>query len=212
MKVKCQVCCAKRSFIDQSIIGRINESWIVFRFSLNLVVKIPIKDVLPIHPLVIFPWPINLPVTLFMNPFVPAGEIIGAKHRIRTITITDDPALPDGSYSFIDHYCTDKTCDCRKAIIQVYHQNEHVSTVTFGWENKKFYTDWMGTAKMKKAKRASPSNVANKASSFSPSVIKAFYTSGSQAHLSKLKEINIYAPNNLFHFSLLYPIYSHRNW
>jgi hypothetical protein len=78
-----------------------------------------------------------------MDPFLPAGEIIGDKHLTRTITIADTPGLPDGSYQFIDHYCTDKTCDCRRAIIQVFHQDEHVSTVTYGWENEKFYTDWM---------------------------------------------------------------------
>lgn len=78
-----------------------------------------------------------------MEPFLPAGEFIGEKHRIRTITIRENPALPSGSYSFIDHYCTDKTCDCRKAVIQVFHQDEHVSTINYGWESEKFYTDWL---------------------------------------------------------------------
>lgn len=79
-----------------------------------------------------------------MSPFLPAGEFIGDKHQVRAITITDNPMLPSGAYSFIDFYCTDKDCDCRKAIIFVYHQDQHVSTVNYGWENEKFHTDWMG--------------------------------------------------------------------
>lgn len=79
-----------------------------------------------------------------MEPFLPAGELIGDKHRIRTVTISDDPNLPSGEYRFVDSYCTDKTCDCRKAILQVFYRDKHVSTLNFGWENEKFYTDWMG--------------------------------------------------------------------
>lgn len=78
-----------------------------------------------------------------MSPFLPAGEIIGDKHLVRTVTISDDPRLPSGEYRFIDYYCTDKACDCRKTIIQVFYQDGHVSTVNFGWEDEKFYTDWM---------------------------------------------------------------------
>lgn len=34
--------------------------------------------------------------------FVPAGEIIGKAHQVRTVSITQSPQLPDGEYSFID--------------------------------------------------------------------------------------------------------------
>jgi len=49
-----------------------------------------------------------------MSKFIPAGEIIGDKHLLRTVTISEDPSLPDGEYTFIDTYCTDLKCDCRK--------------------------------------------------------------------------------------------------
>lgn len=66
---------------------------------------------------------------------------------MRTVVISDDPNLPDGEYTFIDTYCTDNTCDCRKTIIQIFHQKKHVSTVNYGWENPKFYLRWLNSTK-----------------------------------------------------------------
>ena len=76
--------------------------------------------------------------------FVPAGEIIGEAHRIRTVGLRDSPQLPDGDYTFIDMYCTDPSCDCRKTMIQVMHDDIHVATINFGWESPEFYQQWMG--------------------------------------------------------------------
>jgi len=75
--------------------------------------------------------------------FKPAGEVLGDIHQIRTVTISDEPRLPDGEYKFVDFYCTDKGCDCRKTIIQVFHEDRCVSTVNFGWEDPKYYFKWL---------------------------------------------------------------------
>jgi hypothetical protein len=76
--------------------------------------------------------------------FIPAGEIIGAAHKVRTVTIAQSPELPDGEYSFIDTYCTDPMCDCRKTMIQVMHEGRLVSIINYGWESHEFYRNWMG--------------------------------------------------------------------
>ncbi|MBI5605998.1 MAG: hypothetical protein HY879_21900 [Deltaproteobacteria bacterium] len=76
--------------------------------------------------------------------FTPAGEIIGKAHRVRTVMIVDSPQLPDGEYRFIDMYCTDPSCDCRKTMIQVFHNGAFVSTINYGWEPPSFYEKWMG--------------------------------------------------------------------
>ena len=76
--------------------------------------------------------------------FIPAGEIIGKKkHEVRTVVISDDPLLPDGEYSFLDLYCTDKKCDCRKAMFHVLHNGKLVSVVNYGWENEAYYRKWL---------------------------------------------------------------------
>lgn len=76
--------------------------------------------------------------------FKPAGEIIGDKFQVRTVQIARSPQLPDGEYRFIDMYCTDPHCDCRKTMIQVMHEGRLVSLINYGWEEPEFYRKWMG--------------------------------------------------------------------
>jgi hypothetical protein len=76
--------------------------------------------------------------------FVPAGEIIGIAHQVRTVGLKKSPHLPDGDYTFIDTYCIDASCDCQRTLIQVLFNGVHVSTIGFGWESPKFYKNWMG--------------------------------------------------------------------
>jgi len=78
--------------------------------------------------------------------FIPAGEIIGEAHQVRTVTIKQSPQLPDGEYSFIDTYCADPECDCRKTMIQVMHNGKLVSVINYGWESATFYENWMGSS------------------------------------------------------------------
>lgn len=78
--------------------------------------------------------------------FIPAGEIIGEAHQVRTVTIKQSPQLPDGEYSFIDTYCADPDCDCRKTMIQVMHNGKLVSMINYGWESATFYENWMGSS------------------------------------------------------------------
>jgi hypothetical protein len=79
--------------------------------------------------------------------FIPAGEIIGEAHQVRTVSIKQSPQLPDGEYSFIDMYCADPECDCRKTMIQVMHNERLVSIINYGWEAATFYDNWMGSTK-----------------------------------------------------------------
>jgi len=77
--------------------------------------------------------------------FVPAGEIIGAAHQVRTVGLRDSRQLPDGDYRFVDTYCVDPSCDCRKTMILVFLNDVHVSTINYGWEPMSFYQEWMGS-------------------------------------------------------------------
>jgi hypothetical protein len=78
--------------------------------------------------------------------FIPAGEIIGEAHQVRTVSIKQSPQLPDGEYSFIDMYCVDPKCDCRKTMIQVMHNGKLVSVINYGWESATYYENWMGSS------------------------------------------------------------------
>jgi hypothetical protein len=76
--------------------------------------------------------------------FIPAGEIIGERHQVRSVRIERSPKLPDGEYTFMDMYCSDPDCDCRKTMIHVLHNEQHVATINYGWESRRFYQQWMG--------------------------------------------------------------------
>ena len=76
--------------------------------------------------------------------FIPAGEVIGEAHQVRSVGIRKSPQLPDGEYTFIDMYCSDPRCDCRKTMIQIMHGGRLVSIINFGWESPAFYENWMG--------------------------------------------------------------------
>ena len=75
--------------------------------------------------------------------FVPVGELI-EDVQVRTVTIAENPQIPAGEYTFVDMYCTDPSCDCRKTMISVLHNGTDVATIDFGWEPDAFYETWIG--------------------------------------------------------------------
>lgn len=77
--------------------------------------------------------------------FMHAGLLLGEEALVRSLTLAGAPGLPDGTYSFIDAYCTDPDCDCRRTMIQVHHDGRGmVSIIGYGWETLSFYQRWAG--------------------------------------------------------------------
>ncbi len=52
-------------------------------------------------------------------------------HEVRFVQIGDGSFLPSGNYRFVDTYCVDPACDCRKTIIQVYHEDVIISLISY---------------------------------------------------------------------------------
>ena len=53
-----------------------------------------------------------------------------------------------GKYNFIEYYCDDEACDCRRAVIRVILDSpepEIISSIKYGWEEPEFYATWMGS-------------------------------------------------------------------
>jgi hypothetical protein len=48
------------------------------------------------------------------------------------------------SSAFVDFYCDEPDCDCRRTIILVRSKkhNETVATFSYGWESREFYEKW----------------------------------------------------------------------
>jgi len=73
-----------------------------------------------------------------------------AERETRVITFLTNEKIPIGSYAFVPSYCADKQCDCRRALVSVYedkkeaYSKQPLATISYGWEDFKFYRDWSG--------------------------------------------------------------------
>ena len=53
-----------------------------------------------------------------------------------------------GEYSFVEAYCDEKNCDCRRVFLNVLSPKSRgtLAVIAYGWESKKYYSKWMGEA------------------------------------------------------------------
>ena len=70
-----------------------------------------------------------------------------AVNETRTIIVEGRDDLPDGEYGFVEFYCNEIDCDCRRVIIHVLSPtapSKIWATISFGWEVAEFYNKWTG--------------------------------------------------------------------
>jgi hypothetical protein len=64
---------------------------------------------------------------------VPLGAVPG---------VTPTSGLSAGEYAFVEFYCEDLNCDCRRVFIQVlarHRQDQVLASINCGWEKESFY-------------------------------------------------------------------------
>ncbi len=59
-----------------------------------------------------------------------------AENEVRTVTPSGDGSLPPRTFLFVEAYCVEKDCDCRRVMINVVdaEQREQVATINHGFE------------------------------------------------------------------------------
>lgn len=77
------------------------------------------------------------------EPFYERFNEIAMKET-RSITIHNNPGLPDDDYGFLEAYCNDENCDCRRVFFNVISRKsgEVVAVIAYGWEDREFYARW----------------------------------------------------------------------
>lgn len=66
-----------------------------------------------------------------------------AAEETRTIRVLERSALPLGEYGFLEFFCADPDCDCRRVTLKVTTPDGRVwATISFGWEKVRFYRQW----------------------------------------------------------------------
>ena len=82
-----------------------------------------------------------------MIPFIERFPALGARET-RSVTVTNRDDLPDGDYGFIDLYCDEPNCDCRRVMVIVLRPEtgpkKPWATINYGWECEEFYEKWAG--------------------------------------------------------------------
>jgi len=79
-----------------------------------------------------------------MTPFVTRFPELGARET-RALRVTGRKELPDGDYGFLELYCDEPGCDCRRVMIDVLREDTEDkiwATLNYGWENVEFYRQW----------------------------------------------------------------------
>ncbi len=69
-----------------------------------------------------------------------------AFREMRTVLVRGWHSLPDGEYGFLEFYCNENGCDCRRVILQVVTPDTGTkawASINFGWERPAFYKKWM---------------------------------------------------------------------
>ena len=70
-----------------------------------------------------------------------------AERETRTLTVLGhtDCGLPPGDYSFLEMFCDEPGCDCRRVFFCVVSAppQQLEATVAWGWETRDFYAKWM---------------------------------------------------------------------
>jgi len=71
-----------------------------------------------------------------------------AAQETRSIFIFKRAELPPGQYGFLELFCDDPKCDCRRVVISVISPQmgtAPLATINYGWERVAFYARWLGT-------------------------------------------------------------------
>jgi hypothetical protein len=83
-----------------------------------------------------------MPMTPFMKRFPEQGAC-----ETRSVTITDRDDLPNGENGFIELYCDESNCDCRRVMVVVLRPEtgwKFWAAINYGWESIEFYQKWAG--------------------------------------------------------------------
>lgn len=71
-----------------------------------------------------------------------------AERETRTISVLQPTALglPLGQYSFLEMFCDERRCDCRRVMwwVASTRQREPEAVIAWGWESRRFYARWLG--------------------------------------------------------------------
>jgi len=103
-------------------------------------------------------------------------EVAEAETRTITIFQNSEFNLPPGHYSFIEMFCNDPGCDCRRCFFSVHADwsSEPLACIGFGWESPEFYTQWMGDDELSDMLAGADLEPMQRQSEHAPEILRLF--------------------------------------
>ncbi len=84
-----------------------------------------------------------MPYVAFHEHF---AEVAQRETRVATISPGASGGLPPGEYLFIEQFCDEPGCDCRRVFLNVWstESKDVMAVIAWGWEPPEYYARWMG--------------------------------------------------------------------
>lgn len=72
--------------------------------------------------------------------------IAEAETRVVLVFENNKFNLPPDDYIFVEIFCNDKKCDCRRVFFDVFSEKRKrlEAVICWGWESRDFYKKWLG--------------------------------------------------------------------
>ncbi|TSC54291.1 MAG: hypothetical protein LiPW30_715 [Parcubacteria group bacterium LiPW_30] len=115
-----------------------------------------------------------------------------AEKETRVLTVQGWPGFPNGEYGFLELYCDDPKCDCRRVVIWAATEKPEAkiwATINYGWERIEFYERWMRDEQMAQECVGATLDPFNIQTQYSHILLEQFrYILQDQAYVKRLKK------------------------
>lgn len=109
----------------------------------------------------------------------------------RSVRVRGDDDLPDGEYGFIEFYCEEPACDCRRVVVSVVSPDPGLTpwaTISFGWESLQFYRDRLGDVEDAAVLKGPSLDPLHPQTKYAPAVLRLFrFVLTDDAYVERLK-------------------------
>lgn len=95
----------------------------------------------------------------------------------RCATIYNHPVLPEDEYAFLESFCADPACDCRRVFVHVVARNRKgpiLATINYGWEDEAFYRRWSTSGMIEPEELKGPNLAIVPQSRYAPALLEVF--------------------------------------
>lgn len=111
-----------------------------------------------------------------MTPFYTRFRDL-AFQEMRVAHVQGRADIPDGEYGFLELYCDEPDCDCRRVIIDVIARTTHSkiwATISYGWEEPEYYATWSRNQEAAKGMSGAELDPLNRQTEYSLALLMLF--------------------------------------